>query len=124
MAYFDGAESSAAGGLAGDALDGDDLAGDFLGRLGGLAGQRLHLGGDDTEAPTRLAGAPGERLSLLAVGGPASGVTTTGLRWPLADDTLEPGSSRGVSNEFTGTEAAISLTSGVLLAIAPDPRST
>jgi thiamine pyrophosphokinase len=74
--------------------------------------------------PTRLAGAPGDRLSLLAVGGPATGVTTTGLRWPLADDTLEPGSSRGVSNEFTGAEAAISLTGGVLLAIAPDPRST
>jgi thiamine pyrophosphokinase len=74
--------------------------------------------------PTRLAGAPGDRLTLLAVGGPARGITTTGLRWSLADDTLEPGSSRGVSNEFTAAEAEITLAAGVLLAIAPDPRST
>ena len=72
----------------------------------------------------RLAGAPGERLTLLAVGGPATGITTTGLRWALTDGTLAPGSSRGVSNEFTGDAAEITLTAGVLLAIAPDPRST
>ena len=61
---------------------------------------------------------------LLAVGGPATGITTTGLRWALTDGTLAPGSSRGVSNEFTGDAAEITLTAGVLLAIAPDPRST
>ena len=72
----------------------------------------------------RLTGAPGERLTLLAVGGPATGITTTGLRWALTDGTLAPGSSRGVSNEFTGDAAEITLTAGVLLAIAPDPRST
>lgn len=72
----------------------------------------------------RLHGAPGDRVTLLALGGPATGITTTGLRWALTDGTLDPGSSRGVSNEFTATEADIALTSGVLLAIAPDPRST
>ena len=40
------------------------------------------------------------------------------------DGTLAPGSSRGVSNEFTGDAAEITLAAGVLLAIAPDPRST
>ncbi|MFM7270278.1 MAG: thiamine diphosphokinase [Actinomycetes bacterium] len=72
----------------------------------------------------RLAGAPGDRITLLAVGGPARGITTTGLRWSLTDGTLEPGSSRGVSNEFTEVAAEVTLTAGVLLAIAPDPRAT
>ncbi|MFM7061794.1 MAG: thiamine diphosphokinase [Actinomycetes bacterium] len=72
----------------------------------------------------RLHGAPGDPVSLLAVGGPASGITTAGLRWPLRAETLEPGSSRGVSNEFTAPEAVVSLDAGTLLAIAPDPRST
>lgn len=75
-------------------------------------------------ASTRLHGAPGDRLTLLAVGGPARGITTAGLRWSLIDDTLEPGSSRGVSNEFVAAEALITLSAGTLLAVAPDPRST
>jgi thiamine pyrophosphokinase len=71
----------------------------------------------------RLLGAPGDPLTLLAVGGPARGITTSGLRWSLADETLDPGSSRGVSNEFTAPEAVITVTAGALLAISPDPRS-
>jgi thiamine pyrophosphokinase len=66
-----------------------------------------------------LAGEPGELLSLLPVHGPAEGVVTEGLEYPLADETLEPGSSRGLSNRFTGTEARVSLERGVLLAIRP-----
>ena len=38
-------------------LDGADLPGDFLGRLAGLSGERLHLGGDDRKAPAGGAGA-------------------------------------------------------------------
>jgi thiamine pyrophosphokinase len=72
----------------------------------------------------RLHGAPGDPVSLLAVGGAARGITTTGLRWPLQDGTLEPGSSRGVSNEFTDPTAVVTLRVGTLLAILPDPRST
>ena len=52
-----------------------------------------------------LRGATGELVTLLALGGPAVGVTTDGLEYPLADETLEPGSSRGVSNVFAGAEA-------------------
>jgi thiamine pyrophosphokinase len=65
---------------------------------------------------------PGERgalLTLLPVGGPATGVVTDGLEYPLTGETLEPGSSRGVSNVFQGREARISVGSGVLLAIRP-----
>ena len=45
-------------------------------------------------------GEPGELVSLLAVNGPAEGVTTEGLAYPLRGETLEPGSTRGVSNVF------------------------
>jgi len=66
-----------------------------------------------------LAGEPGELVSLLPLHGPARGVRTEGLVYPLADETLEPGSSRGVSNVFAVAEARVSLASGVLLAVRP-----
>ena len=53
-----------------------------------------------------LTGAPGEIVSLLPVHGPAEGVTTSGLEYPLHDETLPAGTSRGVSNVFAATEAA------------------
>lgn len=67
-----------------------------------------------------LTGAPGEIVTLLAPAGPAEGVTTTGLEYPLAGETLEPGSTRGVSNVFTGAEAGVSVVTGVLLVVRPD----
>ena len=66
-----------------------------------------------------LAGTPGELLSLHALHGAANGVTTEGLEYPLAGETLEPGSSRGVSNVFAASEARVALESGVLLAVRP-----
>jgi thiamine pyrophosphokinase len=67
----------------------------------------------------QLFATPGALCSLLPVGGPAVGVTTHNLRYPLRRETLEPGSTRGVSNEFLAAEAAVSLAAGVLLAIVP-----
>ena len=66
-----------------------------------------------------LRGAPGELLTLVPLGGPAHGVTTEGLEYPLRGETLHPGSTRGVSNVFTADEARVALTDGVLLAIRP-----
>lgn len=66
-----------------------------------------------------LNGRPGSLVSLLAVHGPAIGVTSHGLRFPLRDATLEPGSSQGVSNEFVGPRASVRVDGGVLLAIQP-----
>ena len=57
--------------------------------------------------------------TLLAVNGPATGVTTEGLEYPLRDETLEPGSSRGVSNVFASETAHVTVEDGVLLAILP-----
>jgi thiamine pyrophosphokinase len=71
----------------------------------------------------RLTGAPGELISLFAVGGPANGVTTTGLRWELSDDTLLPGSTRGLSNVFVEANAMVAVRDGVVLAIRPGAES-
>jgi thiamine pyrophosphokinase len=68
----------------------------------------------------RLTGAPGELCSLLAVGGTARGVRTRGLRYPLEGEDLLPGSTRGVSNEFSEPVATVSLDHGALLAVQPD----
>lgn len=75
------------------------------------------------EAST-LHGAPGSLLTLLALGGPAEGVTTTGLRWALHDERLDPGSTRGVSNEMTAPMATVALAAGVVLAVQPHALPT
>jgi thiamine pyrophosphokinase len=72
-----------------------------------------------------LDGAPGEMITLLALHGEAEGVTTEGLAYPLSRETLEPGSSRGVSNAFLGDTARITVERGVLLTVRPgedEPR--
>ncbi len=66
-----------------------------------------------------LTGAEDELVSLYALQGPAVGVVTEGLAYPLRGETLVPGSSRGLSNRFTAAEARVSLESGVLLAVRP-----
>jgi thiamine pyrophosphokinase len=81
------------------------------------AGARLHV----VRRLCQLHGEPGETVTLLAVNGPATGVTTSGLLYPLTDDRLDPGSSRGVSNQLTAAEAEVRVGSGVLLAILPGP---
>lgn len=66
-----------------------------------------------------LIGTPGDKVSLVPVGGDVDGVTTEGLRWPLADASLASGSTLGVSNEFAGSSARIEVGSGTLLVIVP-----
>jgi thiamine pyrophosphokinase len=66
-----------------------------------------------------LEGAAGELVSLLALHGPVGGVRTAGLEYPLDGETLEPGSTRGVSNVFASDTATISLERGVLLVVRP-----
>jgi thiamine pyrophosphokinase len=71
-----------------------------------------------------LAGTPGELLSLLPAHGRVHGVTTSGLLYPLDDEDLEVGSSRGVSNEWAADVATVRVRSGVLLAVAPGSSGT
>ena len=71
-----------------------------------------------------LHGTPGSLCTLLALGGVARGVTTKGLRYPLDDDVLLPGSTRGVSNVLIGPVATVSVRNGTLLAVQPHVLGT
>ena len=88
-----------------EALEIDALVGDALVHV--IRGERT------------IRGTCGELVTLLPLGGPAEGVTTTGLEYPLANETLEPGSSRGVSNVFTAVGVRVGVERGVLLAVRP-----
>jgi thiamine pyrophosphokinase len=68
-------------------------------------------------AEVQLNGPAGSRVSLLALGAAAKGVTTRGMRWRLAADRLEPGSSRGLANVVDALPAAVSLVAGQLLVV-------
>ena len=80
-----------------------------------VGGARVHV----IRGERSLEGVPGELVTLLALHGPAEGVTTERLAYPLRGETLEPSSTRGVSNVFAADTARISLERGVLLAIRP-----
>jgi thiamine pyrophosphokinase len=64
-----------------------------------------------------LHGDVGATVSLIPIGGLAVGVTTKGLKWELSGEDLEPGSTRGVSNEMRAPVADIKLESGCLLVV-------
>ena len=64
-----------------------------------------------------LAGAIGDVVTLLPVGLDATGVTTDGLRWPLASATLRLGRSRGLSNEVVSSPASVRIEGGTLLVV-------
>ncbi|MEO6318539.1 MAG: thiamine diphosphokinase [Acidimicrobiales bacterium] len=66
-----------------------------------------------------LHGPLGDTVSLLPLHGRATGVRTTGLLYPLVDEDLLPGSSRGISNELVDEHARVTVTAGVLAAIQP-----
>jgi thiamine pyrophosphokinase len=79
----------------------------------------LHVARDSVD----LEGTPGDLCSLLPVGGPAVGVRTKGLRFPLRAETLATGTTRGVSNELEDTTARVSLDHGTLLVVQPGATS-
>ena len=64
-----------------------------------------------------IGGNPGDIVSLIPWGGEVTGVTTTGLRWPLRAESLYPNRTRGISNEMLGETASVSLQSGLLLVV-------
>jgi thiamine pyrophosphokinase len=64
-------------------------------------------------------GRAGDVVTLLPLHGRARGITTEGLVYPLMNEDLVPGTTRGVSNEMAGATASVRLESGVLLVIQP-----
>ena len=66
-----------------------------------------------------ITGKVGSLVGLVAMNGAALGITTSNLRWPLADEHLEAHSTRGVSNEMTNEHATVSVRAGSLFVIQP-----
>jgi thiamine pyrophosphokinase len=64
-----------------------------------------------------LSGKPGDTLSLIPLMGDACGITTQGLEYPLVDENLLFGATRGISNVLLGSDASISLRSGLLVVV-------
>jgi thiamine pyrophosphokinase len=111
------------GAIGGDRLD-HELANLLLLADPALAGRDLrvvHAG--NTVRVVRSNGSPalhgriGDLVTLLPIGGEATGVTTEGLRWRLDAATLLMGASRGLSNEIVATPASVRLDSGILLVV-------
>ncbi len=56
-------------------------------------------------------------LSVFCMGADATGVSLTGVKYPLQGGTLTAGFPLGVSNHFMGTDATVSVTNGSLLVL-------
>jgi len=66
----------------------------------------------------------GTTFSVLAMHGPARGVTVGGARWPLTDHTLEPLVGLGVSNVVRGdAPVTVAVTHGIVTVILPGAAS-
>jgi thiamine pyrophosphokinase len=85
-------------------------------RITALVGEaRLTVVTDEVQ----LAGAPGGLVTLVALGGPAHGVSTEGLEYPLRDEDLDAGTTRGVSNVFVAETATVRVARGIVMAVQP-----
>ena len=71
------------------------------------------------EGTLEITGHAGRRVSLIPLGA-ALGITTTGLRYALTNEPLQPGPARGVSNELLAEHATIQLVAGMLLVFVED----
>jgi thiamine pyrophosphokinase len=79
--------------------------------------RQLQAASDGGPARAILDGRVGDLVSLLPVGADAEGVTTDGLRYPLRDEVLRVGRTRGLSNLRTAATASVTLRSGRLLVV-------
>ena len=66
----------------------------------------------------------GSTLSLLALHGPCTGVTITGVRWPLERADLAPLVGVGVSNVAVDEQVTIRVSTGVLTIVMPGHRAS
>jgi thiamine pyrophosphokinase len=64
-----------------------------------------------------IQGQSGDRVSLLPLNSPVTGISTNGLYYPLENETLSPHQTRGISNRMTQPDAKITIREGLLLCI-------
>ncbi|MCL1594514.1 MAG: thiamine diphosphokinase [Actinomycetia bacterium] len=109
--------------------------GHFIGITTGITAQRWrhlaiewHMGTRSLypvhpKQPLRLDAPQGSSLTIIPIGD-TRGVSATGVRWPLVDEQLPRGTSRGLSNVVVETTQTICLDQGTLLVIVEgqDPQ--
>lgn len=66
---------------------------------------------------TKIVGQVGDIVSLIPLRGDVQMVRTTGLQWPLTDETLQFGQARGISNKMTAVSATVEISRGILLCV-------
>ena len=97
--------------LASPTLDGRDAA--ILHRESVIR----RIGTADGPGAADVRGGPGDYISLLPLDPAVRGVTTWGLRYPLRNEALTIGPTRGLSNELTGDIGSITTERGRLIVI-------
>jgi thiamine pyrophosphokinase len=65
----------------------------------------------------RIEGRPGETLSLIPLTPKVTGVTLTGVEWPLDGTTLQFGSTLTISNVLAASNARLQIKDGIVLVI-------
>jgi thiamine pyrophosphokinase len=77
---------------------------------------------DGTAAEASPLGRPGDTVSLLPIGTGVDGVTTRGLAYPLSDEPLLEGSTRGLSNVVVEPGSRVVVRRGLLLIVETPAR--
>jgi len=78
-------------------------------------GATIHIVRERCELEMRV----GSVVSLIPVQGSVHVLSTSGLRWPLHDETLDFGTTRGVSNESTRSSVTVEVANGLLALVVP-----
>ncbi len=65
-----------------------------------------------------ITGSRGDIVSLIPLGGDATGIRTDGLHYPLENEDLQLGSTRGISNILDQESASVETCRGILLCIS------
>lgn len=122
FAAHEGAERIVVIGAIGSRLD-QTLSNVYLLALPVLRGAQVRLVSGNQRAwligagEHEIHGETGDTVSLLPLGGDASGVNTDGLYYPLRDESLRFGPARGVSNVMTAPKARVRVGSGLLMVV-------
>ena len=95
-----------------------DLSGIQISLLDGAQEVTLLRGGENLT----IHGQAGDIVSLIPLGGDASGVSTHGLEYALTQETLFYGSTRGISNVLLGDTASVQSESGLLMCVVIHQR--
>ncbi len=90
---------------------------------------KLLCGGEEVQVvregnTANLVGSPGDTVSLLSLQPGQSRITTEGLEYPLENENLAFGVTRGISNRLAADQATIQLNTGLLAVIHTQTKNS